>query len=139
MNVLLGGMIKPASATSMISCIVLGAKRKARLIDPWFNWSCTTSKGLSPRKKEILLSLLVSLIWKSSLVIKLKNHPWVKDSNQLDIEFKDIWLSYLKDITGFIVYTGNKLTLYSPETIKQNFEPVRVVQNQLNIVKKGEI
>ena len=75
----------------------------------------------------------------NSLVIKLKNHPWVKDSNQLDIEFKDIWLSYLKDITGFIVYTGNKLTLYSPETIKQNFEPVRVVQNQLNIVKKGEI
>jgi len=68
--------------------------------------------------------------------IKLKKHPWVQNPDTLNTDFKKIWENYLKNITGFIVYDGNKLELYPTETIKQNFSPVRVIQNQINIIKK---
>jgi hypothetical protein len=71
-----------------------------------------------------------------SNLYKLKNHPWVEKPDLLFTEFNNIWLEYLDTISGFIIYDGTKLNLYSPETIKKNFGPVRVVQNQINIVKK---
>ena len=70
-----------------------------------------------------------------SLIIKLKKHPWVQDENKLTEEFQEIWNNYLKNITGFIVYNGNTLELLSPEDIKKNFSPSRVVQNQISIAK----
>ena len=73
----------------------------------------------------------------NAIITKLKNHPWVKNHNTLYDEFNDIWLSYLKNITGFIVYDGNKLEFYPTETIKQNFGPVRIIQNQINVLQKG--
>ena len=54
-----------------------------------------------------------------------------KDLNQ-------IWLDYLKVVNGLIIYDKGKLTLYNNSELQKKFEPFRIVQNQLNIDRKGE-
>jgi len=82
------------------------------------------------------VNLGTELLQQKSNLYKLKNHPWVEKPEEMSIEFNNIWLKYLDSISGFIIYDGNKLNLYSPKTIEKNFSPIRVVQNQINITKK---
>mgnify|MGYP003349905672 FL=1 len=53
-----------------------------------------------------------------------------KDLNQ-------IWLDYLKRIDGLIIYDKDKFNLYDNSELQKEFEPYRVIQNQLNIIKKS--
>jgi hypothetical protein len=85
-----------------------------------------TSITLGPEVKE-----------QKSLIIKLKNHPWVKNPKELDIEFNNLWLDYLKDIKGLVIYDDNNLKLYTSDQLKTEFYPYRVVQNQISVIRKG--
>ena len=94
------------------------------------------SQEIDENGNPISIKLKGEVKEEKATTIKLKKHPWIQNPDTLNTDFEEIWDTYLKDITGFIVYTGSKLTLYLPETIKQDFKPVRVVQNQINIKRK---
>jgi hypothetical protein len=72
-----------------------------------------------------------------ALIIKLKNHPWVKNPKELDIEFNDLWLKYLTGIKGLIIYDDNNFKLYTSNQLKTEFYPYRIVQNQISVIQKG--
>ena len=72
-----------------------------------------------------------------SLIIKLKNHPWVKNPKQLEDEFDKLWLDYLEDIKGLVIYDDNNFKLYTSDQLKTEFYPYRVVQNQISVIRKG--
>jgi hypothetical protein len=73
-----------------------------------------------------------------SLIIKLLKHPWVKNPDMMYKDLNQIWLDYLKVVNGLIIYDKGKLTLYNNSELQKKFEPFRIVQNQLNIARKGE-
>jgi len=72
-----------------------------------------------------------------SLIIKLKKHPWVKNPNEMNVEFNNLWLDYLKGIKGLIIYDDNNFKLYTSDQLKTEFYPYRVVQNQISVIQKG--
>jgi len=72
-----------------------------------------------------------------ALIIKLKNHPWVKNPKELDIEFNNLWLDYLKGIKGLVIYDDNNFKLYTSDQLKTEFYPYRIVQNQISVIQKG--
>jgi hypothetical protein len=72
-----------------------------------------------------------------ALIIKLRNHPWVKNPQELDIEFNNLWVDYLKDIKGLVIYDNNNLKFYTSDQLKKEFYPYRVVQNQISVIRKG--
>jgi len=72
-----------------------------------------------------------------SLIIKLLKHPWVVNPDMMYKDLNQIWLDYLKGINGLIIYDKDKFTLYNNSELQKEFEPFRIVQNQLNIAKKG--
>ena len=74
-----------------------------------------------------------------SLIIKLLKHPWVKNPDMMYKDLNQIWLDYLKVINGLIIYDKGKLTLYNNSELQKEFEPFRIVQNQLNIARKGAV
>ena len=51
-------------------------------------------------------------------------------------DLNQIWLDYLSKINGLIIYDGGKLNLYNTSELQKEFEPYRILQNQLNIAKK---
>jgi hypothetical protein len=69
--------------------------------------------------------------------LKLKNHPWVKDPSNMDNDFNNIWVEYIKDIKGLIIYDKGEIKFYNQSQLKDEFNPVRVVMNQIVVAKKG--
>jgi len=74
-----------------------------------------------------------------ALIIKLKNHPWVKNPKELDIKFNKLWLDYLEDIKGLVIYDDNNFKLYTSDQLKTEFYPYRIVQNQISVIRKGTL
>jgi hypothetical protein len=72
-----------------------------------------------------------------ALNLKLKNHPWVKKPSNMDDEFNGIWIKYIKDIKGLIIYDKGEIKFYNQSQLKDEFNPVRVVMNQIVVAKKG--
>jgi hypothetical protein len=72
-----------------------------------------------------------------SLNLKLKNHPWVKDPSNMDNDFNNIWVEYIKDIKGLIIYDKGEIKFYNQSQLKDEFNPIRVVMNQIIVIKKG--
>jgi hypothetical protein len=74
---------------------------------------------------------------KKSLNLKLKNHPWVKNPPDMDNEFNDIWINYIKGVDGLIIYDKGEIKFYDKSQLENEFNPVRVVMNQIVVAKKG--
>lgn len=72
-----------------------------------------------------------------ALNLKLKNHPWVKNPSDIDNEFNNIWINYIKDIKGLIIYDKGEIKFYDKSQLEDEFNPVRVVMNQIVVAKKG--
>jgi hypothetical protein len=72
-----------------------------------------------------------------ALNLKLKNHPWVKNPSDMDNEFNNIWINYIKDIKGLIIYDKGEIKFYDKSQLEDEFNPVRVVMNQIVVAKKG--
>ena len=71
-----------------------------------------------------------------ALISKLLKHPWVVNPKLVYEDLNQIWLDYLSKINGLIIYDGGKLNLYNTSELQKEFEPYRILQNQLNIAKK---
>jgi hypothetical protein len=78
---------------------------------------------------------------KSSLLTKLKSHPWVENYELIRDDLSVIWNDFLKNIKGLIIVDPKTLepTLYKSEELKEKFAPYRVVQNQINVKAKDKI
>jgi len=77
----------------------------------------------------------------TSLLTKIKAHPWVKNPEIIEKELKEIWEEFLTTIQGLILIdkkTGIP-TLYTSDELKDQFTPIRVVQNQINVKEKARI
>jgi len=71
------------------------------------------------------------------LIVKLLKHPWVTNPDMMYKDLNQIWLDYLNGINGLIIYDKGKFTLYNNSELQKEFKPFRIIQNQLNIIKKG--
>ena len=75
----------------------------------------------------------------ADLLTKIKNHPWVKNPKVIEKELNDVWGEFLNTINGLILInkkTGIP-TLYTSDDLKNQFAPIRVVQNQINVREKN--
>jgi len=81
------------------------------------------------------VDLGTELAQQKSILHKLKNHPWVVNSENFTNDLNQIWKDYLKGVTGLIMYDEGKFELYKHEDLLTKFRPFRIVQNQLSIIK----
>jgi len=65
---------------------------------------------------------------------KLKNHPWVKDSDYVKIDLYEIWELFLNKIDGMVFFkysSSPEGILMNTEEVNKNFIPFRIALNTL--------
>jgi len=76
---------------------------------------------------------------KTSLLTKLKRHPWVETPELVKENLNEVWKEFLDTINGLVLITNGIPELYTPEQLNSDFAPSRVVQNQIIVKSKAKI
>jgi hypothetical protein len=76
---------------------------------------------------------------RTSLLTKIKNHPWVESPESIKKDLNKVWEEFLHTIDGLILITNGVPELYTPEQLNSNFAPSRVVQNQIIVKSRSSI
>jgi hypothetical protein len=76
---------------------------------------------------------------KTSLLTKIKNHPWIENPESVKEDLNELWKEFLTTIQGLVLIKKGIPEFYTSEQLANDFIPYRVVQNQINVKDKSTI
>jgi hypothetical protein len=76
---------------------------------------------------------------KTSLLTKIKNHPWIENPESVKEDLNGLWKEFLTTIQGLVLIKKGIPEFYTSEQLANDFIPYRVVQNQINVKDKSTI